>query len=141
MKKYGQKYIAWILISIFGVACSLSSGSRVFCVGDEGHSNIEQAVESCCDPDTSPQSRGPLSGNAREDSDCGDCSDIDISALLSTILKGKSSREFPPLYLTPACYVASELVTFATSSVKNDNSKSSNLTLSQFIITKTVLIC
>lgn len=126
---------------MFGLAYSVSSGSRVFCVGDEGHSKIEQAMKSCCVQDTSLQSEGALTSDAHEDDECGDCADIEVTALFTTRLNGESSYDLLPSHFTPVCYIDSKPLISVTSPEENDNSRSFNLTLSLLIITTTVLIC
>lgn len=100
MNKHSQKVKAWIVISILCVSGAISSGSSVFCVGDEGHSRIERLVESCCDPDVNSESGCAFKSENREDTECGDCIDIEISNLLSTNRSEKSSHDFSPQLFT-----------------------------------------
>jgi hypothetical protein len=141
MKKHSQKYIAWILISIFGVACSVLSGSKVLCVGDEGHSKIEQAVVSCCDQVVPHLSKDDLSSDAHQGDECGDCSDVDVSGLVAIGHKWKSSHDLTSSDFNSASYINSKLMISSTPSEKKDISQPFNLTFSQLTITNTVLIC
>ena len=67
---------AWALVVIFTLAGASHAGAAVLCVGADGHTDIEVALEGCCL--TSTQARDDSSGGAGVslDASCGSCSDI-----------------------------------------------------------------
>lgn len=141
MNELSQKLTTWMLISIFGIACSVLSGGRILCIGDSGHSKIEQQVESCCTLETSTQPAVAVSSTNHKDDECGDCNDIDVSTLLSSNVNVRSSYDSTPAHFAATCYISSKLLIPNSTYGKNDNSISFNPTLSKLAVTTTVLIC
>jgi len=82
----------WALVVIFTLGGAFQAGAAVLCVGADGHTDIEVALEGCCL--TSTQAHDDSSGSAGVslDTSCGNCSDIrvDLEPL------NKQKHRFPP---------------------------------------------
>ncbi len=152
MKKARRIYTAWILISILGFSYSVSSGSSILCLSDDGHSKIEQAIEPCCTVEPSELiavyhednlcfEGDCFEANCHEDSDCGDCNDIEVLSLLSIKHNQKRSRDLTPILynlISQLCLV--ELG--STSSIEYRRLvEPPFLTVSQVALRATILIC
>ena len=68
----------WALVVIFTLGGAFQAGAAVLCVGADGHTDIEVALEGCCL--TSTQAHDDSSGSAGVslDTSCGSCSDIRV---------------------------------------------------------------
>lgn len=140
MKRPNQKRTAWILIAIFGISGAVSSGGRVLCIGADGHSQIEQAVEACCIPGVVSDFDRAFNDVNQEDSECGDCNDIEVSNLLSfnrSVIR--SDWESPQLFAS-INYLDSRALISILAFDKRDILKTLSPTVSYLVVTTTVLI-
>ena len=140
MKRPTQKLTALILITIFGISDAVLSGGHVLCVGAEGHSQIERAVASCCNPDVIFESDRASNSDNHEGAECGDCNDIEVSNLLSNNRSVvRSDCEAPPLYSSINYLDRRALIPVSTFD-RRDILITSSPTVSQIVVTTTVLI-
>ena len=68
----------WALVVIFTLGGAFQAGAAVLCVGADGHTDIEVALDGCCL--TSTQAHDDSSGSAGVflDTSCGSCADIRV---------------------------------------------------------------
>lgn len=139
-QKSDQKLTVWLLIAIFGFSGAISSGNRVLCVGEDGHSQIEQAVESCCFPNVTLNQDKDSKNDNPEDSECGDCNDIEVSDMVSNNRSiVRSDCEAPPLYASISVLDSRALIHTRIFD-KRDIPITSSPAVSQLVVTTTVLI-
>ena len=82
----------WALVVVFTLGGAFQAGAAVLCVGADGHTDIEVALEGCCVTSTQARDDGSGSAGVSLDTSCGNCSDIrlDLEPL------NKQKRRFSP---------------------------------------------
>jgi hypothetical protein len=66
----------WALVVIFTFGGAFQAGAAVLCVGADGHTDIEVALESCCLTSIEASNDGSGPAGVSLDTSCGSCSDI-----------------------------------------------------------------
>ncbi len=66
----------WALVVVFTLGGAFQAGAAVLCVGADGHTDIEVALEGCCVTSTQAHDDGSGSAGVTLDTSCGNCSDI-----------------------------------------------------------------
>lgn len=141
MKSGRHNWIAWTLVAIFSASGSFSGMPGILCLSGAGHSRIESSGTSCCNPDISSESDGAFESNNHEDTGCGDCNDIEVSNLLSTYRSVKRSHDFPPPPFTSISRLHSRDLIPVSFFGKRNILPSSSPTISQLVVSTTILIC
>lgn len=140
MKKYIKKLFAYALLVVLGFSGAVSSGGNVLCVGDDGHSRIEQAIDSCCLPIANLESNKSSAGDNHQDAECGDCNDIEVSDLLLTNRSVERSDCKAPLCYALINYLDSRALTLASTFDKHAIFVTLSPTIAQLVVTTAVLI-
>ncbi len=141
MKNHKQELMVWALLAVFGICGAVSGGNRVLCFGEEGHSKIEQVVETCFKIDVSAASSISSRNCNHEGSECGNCNDVQVSDLFSSSVSEKRTRDF----LTPHVAIPGERqsskLTPITTPRTTDILPVSFSRAFQLVVATTVIIC
>lgn len=141
MKRQRQKYIVWAWMSVFSLSFAISGSDSVLCVGDEGHSRIERAVDSCCNVDFLFESDIASKNDNHDDSECGGCDDIEVS---NTLSKSASVKRTDDISLRHFVLVGSlHSIDFVSVSFSGFRNVLSFIpaTAPQLAVSTTILIC
>jgi hypothetical protein len=94
--RYLMTAMARMAAAVLILSNAAQLGAGVFCVGSDGHVDIESSVCACCTPAV-PHDDQVESGLAPASPSCSDCVDVPLRRVP---LKAEDTRFFPPLINT-----------------------------------------